>query len=266
MSSRLSFELSDESSDALSFEKTDARSDEASFEMSHRRSYEVSFRVSVLRCFPANSETSFLTSLDSSFEPRASGFELPVTSSGRRMRTDLLRELLGSFAATPADFRATKTSTPRADTRRAMGSYLPGYSLSRTAVAGHPCRFGRGWFGIADSPPIATAAPLIRGKSTPDPGLPGSALRGCAQRALDIEREIAILPAGARWKRTRYRLGHFVRLQPDSRPAVTPFSLGTAEARSQMSEARSQKCGQQDVQQPLIRTFPVDSSVGLALG
>jgi len=209
---RRSFEASDESGDALSFEMTDARSDEASFEMSDGRSYEVSLRVSVLRCFPANSETSFLTGLDSSFEPRVSGFELPVTSSGRRMRTDLLRELLGSFAATPADFRATKTSTPRADTRRAMGSYLSGYSLSRTAVAEHHCRFGRGWFGTAASPPAATAAPLLRGKSTPDPGPPGSAIRKCAQGSLDIEERIAILPAGARWKRTRSRLGHSVRL------------------------------------------------------
>jgi hypothetical protein len=45
--------------------------------MSDGRSDEVSFRVSILRYFPANSDTSFLTSLQGSFEVRDKGIEKP---------------------------------------------------------------------------------------------------------------------------------------------------------------------------------------------
>ena len=72
---RLSFEASDVRSDALSDETSDARSDEASFEMSDGRSDEVSFRVCVLRYFPANSEASFPTSFQGSFQR---DFRLPI--------------------------------------------------------------------------------------------------------------------------------------------------------------------------------------------
>ena len=72
---RRSFESSDERSNALSFETSDARSNVTSFEMSYGRSYEVSSRVSVPGYFPANSETSFLTSLQGSFEERNRGVE-----------------------------------------------------------------------------------------------------------------------------------------------------------------------------------------------
>jgi len=65
---RPSFELSDVRSDALRFEVSAARSDVKSNELSDGRSDGVSLRASVLRRFPANSETSFMASLQGSLE------------------------------------------------------------------------------------------------------------------------------------------------------------------------------------------------------